>query len=451
LVVIDLNMWSIWVICQITSTIYYWNQRTAFYKWFLDKSVFHKKDLSTNVYPLFGIVKMPLLSYNAFCVVSQLYIFTMFMSIFLTDDFFINKITFILYVLYASSLWAEETLAYHRDVFPCIMHLYYTFSPNCSSFIQYNLASIYCIAGLQKIIFSCIQETNWSSYTLLSLIWNARLSRMKYPTFQKLLILYPKLCLIFGYIALFAEISLLPFLYIFGNNSLYTMLIVLILSGMHINIKILQGIDYCSTWIPVLICSFLTNSYEDDAEIRNCLWFMTSIQFIFTFLCLETSNINMLPLTSTPMFIVIKTVFGEDVRSFNIGKCVNRHTRWETLEWSYPYVHVDTEIGLYQNILERLPFEYVLFGRHQINPGGILVGASKLINGLVKNKWVIDQTPKYYCRCNFYLPKHLKSDIIDLLTNLDNYSKEIQWNTPMLSEFCDKQDEIVNRVNDLFG
>ena len=67
----------------------------------------------------------------------------------------ISMIACILWLLIASSLWAESTLAYHREVLPTILHLYLALWPPSlaqhylAALLQVHIASIYWAASNQ--------------------------------------------------------------------------------------------------------------------------------------------------------------------------------------------------------------------------------------------------------------------------------------------------------------
>ena len=97
---------------------------------------------------------------------------------------FITWISFILWICISGSLWAEESLCYHREVLATIVHIYLMLWPsslNPSKFgfhkiLQCHIASIYFAGANQKLFCSIFQQNPsglWSLYSPSSFVWRA--------------------------------------------------------------------------------------------------------------------------------------------------------------------------------------------------------------------------------------------------------------------------------------
>ena len=71
-------------------------------------------------------------------------------------------------------------------------------------------------------------------------------------------------------------------------------------------------------------------------------------QMIFALLCLESFNINLPPLMSSPMFVTINTIFGPQWHNLSVF-VENPHAgtiEYPQLEWNYPPLRMKSGIGL---------------------------------------------------------------------------------------------------------
>ena len=165
-----MNSWSFsnaWALAQLLMMIYHRRNHLKFYSWFcqadnlVDSSI---RGISTRGYPVFGLLPVPKLSISQFK--SSLYLYYLSLLYLIFDHpgswlwtmttfgplvlTFITGISFILWICISGSLWAEESLCYHREVLATIVHIYLMLWP--SSLNRIHLLSR---GQSETVLFNC--------------------------------------------------------------------------------------------------------------------------------------------------------------------------------------------------------------------------------------------------------------------------------------------------------
>lgn len=286
----------------------------------------------------------------------------------------VSIISCILWLLIASSLWAESTLAYHREVLPTIVHLYLALWPGggqwrqdyLAGLLQMHIASIYWAASNQKIFCSIFQKNPsgfWGFYSLVGFVWEASWSHPEYQILQRALLRHPLLAGLAGTGSLLMQWSLLPFLLLGGSTQIVAGIYLPLLIFFHVAILLLMGVDYMF-WIPSLAVFGACQPvggwqgvhmlWSDTIELtpidQICVVLLLGLflsQIIFATFCFESFNINLPPLMSSPMYVTVNTIFGPQWHNQTLF--IENHAgtiEYPQLEWNYPPIKKEFGIGL---------------------------------------------------------------------------------------------------------
>ena len=207
-----MNWLSVWCWIQFGTGVYLFPSRIHFYnsmgfesshlkseeKGKIPLLLRKKRGLSTQGYPFLGVVKVPHFSSLVLVLLYLLYLINLAYIGWFGSSFVGNITAMILYVCVVSSLWAEESLSYHRNILPCVVHLYAAliqlsisggggggferdeedlFEPVLLQCIQLHVSSIYYAGGMQRISASFIQNMFWGFFIPLSVTWNGLWSK----------------------------------------------------------------------------------------------------------------------------------------------------------------------------------------------------------------------------------------------------------------------------------
>jgi len=400
------KIWPIVIAFGIASNA---KKQIKFYKWFYASRISERnmRGFSTYAYPLFGIVDIPIVSPEILSIT----IFFLMMSLLalsLTQQPIFVAISLILFMIYSSSLWAERTCSYHREIMVITVLLYLLFAPElyeCTGMtpelIKLHITSVYAISVVQKLEFSVIQRKFWPLWSPHAFLWKAMWSDYYYPKIQKFLFLNPKIMSICGILTMIAEVGLL-FQWSINRHLLYFALMFF-----HLAVFIVQGIDYITFWAPVLIIGAVAPTEFVFSWIHIPGYILLFAQTLFAVLQLENFNINLPPLTSTPMFVTIASLNDKMSNNYTIVNLDNNiDADWYRIRWMYPFVKLETSLGFNIHDEKRIPQDYFTFGYIGKMPS-------------IFNRFIVDIDTKVYFMTNIVYDKNNNAnDVINKIESL---------------------------------
>ncbi|MBB63612.1 MAG: hypothetical protein CMO81_00940 [Waddliaceae bacterium] len=369
-----------WCVLQAISVSLNIKEQCTFYAWWSKSGLSdsHRRGLSTNGFPFLGFISFPRLSSFAFFLLSLTYILLLLTCAFLSSSQYIGGlllITSCVSLSYFASIWAERSGSYHRECVAIAVFLYLAFSPDfygrentwpwICAFIKAHLASIYLAGGLQKLACSFIKKKCWFFYTPHTLTWIGMWAKPYYLEVQKFFLRRPYLLATGGFFVLLLELFLFVQFWV-GVEVNAAMAIALL--AFHTGVFLLQGIDYLTFWCPVFILWFLPSGELNlyALEWTDYLYLLPAFslcaaQVIYALTFLENCNINIPPFTCCPMFANVLEI-KEQSPQYYVMWDMRSPIAFERMEWIYPYIKVESGLGLVESDLSKLPFHFVGFG-----------------------------------------------------------------------------------------
>lgn len=390
-IVYFVKIWTIVIAFGVVSNAM---DQIKFYKWFYTCRISESnmRGFSTYAYPFFGILNMPIVSPETLMKTIVGLVMSLLALSYTQHPVFVAT-SLVLFMIYSSSLWAERTCSYHREAMVITVLLYLLFAPELYGYtgmtpelIKLHITSIYAISIVQKLEFSVIQRKFWPFWSPHGFLWKAMWSDYHFPKIQKFLFLNPKITSICGILTMFAEVGLL-FQWSINRHLLYFALLCF-----HLAVFIVQGIDYITFWVPVLIIGAVGTTNFVFAWMHAPGYVLLFAQTLFAVLQLENFNINLPPLTSTPMFVTIASLDDKMSNNYSIVKLDN-DIEWYRIRWMYPFVKLETSLGFNNDDEKKLPQEYFTFG---------YVGKMPKIF----DQFIVDMDTKVYFMTNMTLDKN---------------------------------------------
>eukprot|EP00122_Pirum_gemmata_P017143 Pgem_evm1s16042 len=258
-----------------------------FYSWFCDAenqgfNDASRRGLSTRGYKFLGIIAFPKLTLTQFKVCLLFYMLSLIIMLMDISLPFFRISSCLLWLLIASSLWAETLLSFHREALSTLVHIYLALWPQqwipaniMIKLIQIHIASIYFPSAVQKVLCSIFQKRprgSWFLYSATGFIWDSSWgTNLKFQFWQRLFIKHPLLLGMMGGLGcLVMQFSLLP--YVLLGEGYYLKFYFVILIVFHATIYIMKGVNYI-------------------------FW----LQLIFALVCSESFGLNLPPFMSTPI------------------------------------------------------------------------------------------------------------------------------------------------------
>ena len=366
------------------------SSQMRFYDWFYsakELSDSGRRGLSTRGFKLFGVVSLPKLAPSLLrdCVLG--YAATLCCMGLGVGGEPCRVLSLLLWLVVAGSLWAEESLSYHREVLATVTHVYLALWPThvdaqaygMHRLLQLHLSTIYFAACVQRLCTSLLQVNPGGLWALTSpntFMYESSWSNYEYLPLKRLLLKHPyALGLTSGVGSWLLEAGVLPCL-VFGFGGVrgekpFLPLVFASLTAFHIAVYILQGINYASFWVPTLAV-FATGGAAapllfalppasaspvlDAVTVARiaAVYVFFAAQAVFAALCLESFNVNAPPLMSTPMFVTVNRMFGKPWHNISFAKEKARAgsgsdggwLRYVQAEWNYAPLKASSGIGL---------------------------------------------------------------------------------------------------------
>ena len=380
-----------------------------FYNWWNHAKLSDGKQrgLSTNGYPLFGLIKIPILSNNEFLYTGIFLLLTMLIAIFIHSIYLFTTIFFVS-VIYLGQLWAERSASYHRECLFITGLLYLTINPSIESIglFKLHISCIYFIGALEKIGYSFICGRPWFLYAPQTFIWKAYWASPYWPTLQKYAIQSPRLLSCLGLCILLIELfaPFHHFLTYYGQCFFFTSLIMF-----HIGVFFLQGIDYITFWGTALIAVGYVDTPLPTLEGNYLSWTILAFQLFYSFFMLENFNINIPPFTCCPMFVNCCTI-AENIPQTYVLIDTNNQIAFPRLEWMFPYVYPECGMGFDKQDINKIPFRFISFGKSD--------SVANLLN--IQKKWIRDKD-KFFIWSNTHVSYELHNRLYNLIQLLHEY------------------------------